>query len=103
LRVGDGLDTLPIDDHDETDHDEGEHDETEHEHGDADPHIWFDPTLVADAVPGIVDALVEVGIDRAALETCADAYLTELATLDTDIAAIVAALATDARLLVTNH
>lgn len=70
---------------------------------DSDPHIWFDPTIVAEAVPLIVESLADAGLDRTALDTCADAYLAELADLDTEVAEIVAPLPSEDRLLVTNH
>lgn len=90
-------------DDDHEDHQDEEHDEEAHDHGGVDPHVWFDPTLVAEAVPAIVDALAETGIDRAALQTCADAYTDELDALDADVATIVEPLPADARVLVTNH
>ena len=98
LRVAEGLDPLHLGDeaHDDT---EG----VDHDHGDLDPHVWWDPTRVAAALPAIEDALVDAGLDRAALDTCVARYRDELATLDADVAAIVAPLPTDRRLLVTNH
>ena len=129
LRVGDGLDPLPADDdHEDDDHDDDEssdndhedHDDDEadddhdhedhddqddddHDHGAFDPHVWWDPTRMAAAVPLIADALADVGIDRAALDECADRYIDELTTLDADVAAIVAPLPAGERVLVTNH
>lgn len=99
LRVGDGLDTIPIGEggHDDEHEDEGD------DHGGADPHVWWDPTLVADAVPVIVDALADIGIERRALDACAERYLAELSELDDEIAAIVAGLPVERRILVTNH
>jgi zinc/manganese transport system substrate-binding protein len=98
LRVGDELDPLPIADlHADHDADDG------HDHGDSDPHIWFDPVRVSAAVPVIAAALADAGIDPVALDACAAAYQTELTQLDDDVAAIVAPLAVDRRILVTNH
>ncbi len=104
LRVGDGLDPLPAgeESHDD-DHESETHEDDDHDHGDFDPHVWWDPTRVALAVPLIADALADAGIDRAALDVCADAYLDGLNALDTDVAAIVAPLSSDQRVLVTNH
>jgi len=115
LRVADELDPLPIADghddhvdHDAADHDEADHDEAHvaddgHDHGDSDPHVWFDPVRVSAAVPVITDALAATGLDRAALDACADSYQAELASLDADVAAIVEPLTADRRILVTSH
>ena len=96
LRVGEGLDPVPVGD---ASHD----DDHEDDHGDEDPHVWWDPTRVAAAVPLIADSLVDVGLDPARVGACADRYVDELARLDDDVQAIVAALPTDERILVTNH
>jgi ABC-type Zn uptake system ZnuABC Zn-binding protein ZnuA len=117
LRVGDQLDPIPTnaashnddahsddahsDDDDHSDED-GDHDH-DHDHGDADPHVWWDPTRIAAAAPLIADALAEVGVDRAALDACVARYVDELNALDGDIAALVAPLPADQRILVTNH
>ena len=113
LRVGDELDPLPAgdashdDDHesdeDQEDHESDEDYESDEDHGDFDPHVWWDPTRVAAAVPLIADALADAGIDRAALDACADSYIDELNALDTEVTSIVAPLPTDQRTLVTNH
>lgn len=98
LRVADGLDPLALGD---DGHDDAEgHD---HDHGDFDPHVWWDPTRVSAALPIIEGALADAGLDRAALDACVARYQGELAALDTDVAAIVAPLPSDRRLLVTNH
>lgn len=126
LRVGDGLATIEMgeygdedhadDDHndeahaDEEDHadeehaDEEEHaDDEEHGHDGADPHVWWDPTRVAEALPAIAEALVAAGLDEAEVDACAERYGAELAALDDEIEATVTPLPVDDRLLVTNH
>ncbi len=116
LRVGDGLDPIPTsaashDDHDGDDHDhdhDGEESTDEdhgddHDHGDTDPHVWWDPTRIAAAVPLIADALADAGVDRGALDECAARYLDELTALDDEVSAMVAPLPADQRILVTNH
>ena len=100
LRVGDGLDTIPAAGHDAEDHDD-ESDGDDHD-GD-DPHVWWDPTRIAAAVPTIADALADAGIDRTALDACVADYLDQLATLDDEVMAIVGPLPVAQRLLVTNH
>ena len=106
LRVGDGLDTIPAAGHDDEDHDdEADDHETDDEHGHDgdDPHVWWDPTRIAAAVPAIADALADAGIDRTALDACVADYLDQLATLDDEVMAIVEPLPVAQRLLVTNH
>ena len=106
LRVGDGLDPLSVGDegHDDNGHDnESEKAADDHDHGDFDPHVWWDPTRMAAAVPLIADALGDVGVDRAALDVCAAQYIRELTSLDADITAVVAPLLPEQRILVTNH
>ncbi len=109
LPVGNELDPIPAgggshdDDHD-TGTDDGQDEEDQgDEHGGEDPHVWWDPTRIAAAVPLIADALAEAGVDRAALDICAARYVDELNALDDEIAALVAPLAPDERILVTNH
>jgi zinc/manganese transport system substrate-binding protein len=102
LRIGEELDPLPVGDS-EHDTDTDADTDTDHGHGGDDPHVWWDPTRVATAVPVIADALVEVGLDRERVDVCAARYVDELARLDDDVAAIVATLPTDERILVTNH
>lgn len=92
VRVGDHVDTLPIMSRDNGD-----------TSGAQNPHIWFDPTRVAQALPAIADALVGAGVDRAALDACVTDYTARLTALDAEVAAIVAPLPVDQRLLVTNH
>ena len=65
--------------------------------------MWWDPARVAVAVPIIADALVDVGLDRERVDACAERYIDDLAALDDDVAAIVATLPADERILVTNH
>ncbi|MYH71407.1 MAG: zinc ABC transporter substrate-binding protein, partial [Acidimicrobiia bacterium] len=97
-------------DHDEEeghDHDEEEgHDDHDHAHahGSEDPHVWFDPIRVADALPALSQALAaQAGLDAAALDECVAAYRSELTALDAEVEAILAPLHPEDRLLVTNH
>ncbi|WP_419928769.1 metal ABC transporter substrate-binding protein [Candidatus Poriferisocius sp.] len=104
-------------DHDEDDHDEDDHDEDDHDdhaeddghghahaHGSDDPHVWFDPIRVADALPALSQALAtQAGLDAAALDECVAAYRGELIALDAEVDAILSPLHPEDRLLVTNH
>lgn len=69
----------------------------------ADPHVWFDPTRVADAVPALGDALVGAGADRVTVDRCVTAAQSDLAGLDDELAATLSVIALEERLLVTNH
>ncbi|MDH3706124.1 MAG: metal ABC transporter substrate-binding protein, partial [Acidimicrobiia bacterium] len=88
----------------DVDHDDEDagHDD-EHDQG-ADPHVWLDPTRVRDAIGPLVDEMVATaGLDRAEVDACAAAYRSELDTLDAEVAAILDAVPTERRALVTNH
>ena len=123
FEVAEAVDTIPYsfgsghDDHEGHDHDEhsdeedhDEHDDHEghdhhgHDHSGGDPHVWFDPHRVAEALPDLVRVLnTEAGIDAAELQACADIYQAELEAVDAEIAASVAQLPAENRKLVTNH
>ncbi|MCY4036104.1 MAG: metal ABC transporter substrate-binding protein [bacterium] len=99
-------------DHDHEDHEEEGHDDHDdheghdhgHHHSGADPHVWFDPVRVADALPALSEALAaQAGLDAAALDECTAAYRGELTALDAEVEQILAPLAPQDRLLVTNH
>jgi zinc/manganese transport system substrate-binding protein len=68
-----------------------------------DPHVWFDPTRVRAAVPALGDALIDAGGDRGRIEGCVANVEDELADLDAEIEATLAAVPAERRLLVTNH
>jgi zinc/manganese transport system substrate-binding protein len=69
----------------------------------ADPHVWQDPTLVADGLDALAAALVETGRDKATIDACASAYRSELLELDTEIEQILSVVPPERRLLVTSH
>ncbi|MCY3578527.1 MAG: metal ABC transporter substrate-binding protein [bacterium] len=98
------------DDHEGHDHDEDDHEDDHddhghaHAHGSEDPHIWFDPIRVADALPALSQALAaQAGLDGTALAECVAAYRSELIALDAEVDGILAPLHSEDRLLVTNH
>lgn len=111
LRVGDDLDPIPTtagshegDDHEGEDATvEDDAAQEDHDHGDEDPHVWWDPDRIAMAVPLIAAELVAAGLDREQVDVCADQYVDDLARLDDELVTLVATLPVDQRLLVTNH
>lgn len=104
FAVGEHVETIPFADHGAEDHAADEdHGDEAHEHEGADPHIWFDPTRIAAALPALADALVAAGADEAPIAECAAAYATELDELDAEIEATLASIPEQARVLVTNH
>ena len=70
---------------------------------DPDPHVWLDPTRVADALPALGTALVDAGAVEAVIDECVTTAQAELAALDEELAATFATIPADRRLLVTNH
>ena len=112
FEFADGMDTIPFSfegaQHGEEE-DEGE-DEEEDGGGDeghgsgGDPHVWFDPHRVSQALPALARVLTtEVGLDAAAINACLASYLAELEAVDAEIAAKVEQLPAESRKLVTNH
>ena len=103
------------DEHDEDEHDEDEHDEDEdehgheedehgHAHGEFDPHVWMDPTLVAVWAEEIAEALAGVDAEHGAdYAERAEALAGELHALDAWVRERVAAVPRDRRILVTDH
>ncbi|MGD9792447.1 MAG: metal ABC transporter substrate-binding protein [Acidimicrobiia bacterium] len=111
VTASDGIATMTgTDEHGEEEHaaeDEhaAEHDhaaEDEHDHGGLDPHVWHDPANAKIMVTNIAKAFMAADPANATTyQANLDAYLAELTTLDTDIAAQLSKLAN--RKLVTNH
>lgn len=91
-------------DHDEHDHGDAEKDAShdEHDHGEEDPHFWFDPLRMADAVDLLATALADVrpDVDWTARAT---AQRVELEALDAEVSALLATIPAERRRLVTNH
>ncbi len=98
------------DDHDDGDaddedgHDEdGDEEDGHHEDGGADPHIWLDLQKVANALPAVADALIDVGADPDTVNRCLAEYRQEMVDADAMILGIVEAVPDERRALVTNH
>jgi zinc/manganese transport system substrate-binding protein len=70
---------------------------------DGDPHLWQDPLRVITALDAIESAVVASGRDAATIGECTEAYRAELTALDEDLAATLAAVPPERRVLVTNH
>ena len=114
FEFADGMDTIPFSfegarhsaeegDDEYEGHDEDE-EEGEGHGGGGDPHVWFDPHRVSEALPGLARMLTtEVGLDAAAIDACLASYLAELEAVDAEIAAKVEQLPAESRKLVTNH
>ncbi len=115
------------DDHDEDEHEEGEeHEEEEHEedehghddeeeheqddhghahdHGDEDPHFWFDTELAAAAIEAIAEELSHLSPGSAdVFSDRLDSYLAEIEEADAEVRALLEDLTDSQRLLVTFH
>ena len=92
--------------HEEDDHGHEEDDHGHHGHGHSgdDPHVWFDPIRVANALPALSQALAtHAGLSAEALDECVAAYRSELIALDAEVEEILAPLHPEDRLLITNH
>jgi zinc/manganese transport system substrate-binding protein len=69
-----------------------------------DPHVWMDPSRIADATPAIADALAEADpANAAAYRRRAKTYAEELRGIDESIAEQVETVPADDRKLVTSH
>ena len=91
-------------DHDEDEAHEDEDDHAGHQHSGDDPHVWFDPHRVSEALPALASALTtDAGLDPAAIEACLTSYQAELEAVDAEVAAKVEQLPVESRKLVTNH
>ncbi|SEA94670.1 metal ABC transporter solute-binding protein, Zn/Mn family [Rubrimonas cliftonensis] len=96
--ASDGVDVLMVEGDAAHGHSHG------HEHGDVDPHAWQSVPAVSAYLANIADALIDADPDGAeAYAASRDAYLEELAALEAEIAAAVAALPPGRRVVVTSH
>ena len=72
--------------------------------GSDDPHVWFDPIRVSEALPELADELVRsAGLDPREVASCLNEYRTVLIELDAEIVELTAGIAPELRNLVTNH
>ncbi len=98
---------LPAEGHDhEDDHEDGSEDDHKdglHDHHGDDPHIWFDFNIVRSLVSSLETQLAEVATNTDELEDCADDYIAQLYETEDIVAATLASVPEDRRLLVTQH
>lgn len=74
------------DEHEHKDHDEHEEEHHDHEHGEWDPHVWLDPQRAQQIVETIASELSDIAPMHAEqFTTNANAYVSELRTLDQDM------------------
>jgi ABC-type Zn uptake system ZnuABC Zn-binding protein ZnuA len=78
--------------------------DTQSHAGSTDPHVWMDPRLAITMVENIRDGLADAQPERAPADAArADAYITEIRRLDTDIARQIATVPQSKRRIVTDH
>lgn len=85
---------------DEDDHEDHDHD---HDHAGGDPHIWFDFNFARSFVDTLETRLAPAVADAEELAACADGYIAELQETEDAVAAALASVPQDRRLLVTQH
>ena len=94
------------DDHghdDEDDHEQDDHGHA-HDHGDEDPHFWFDADLAAVAIEAIAEELSH--LNPGAADTFSDRldlYLAQIEEADAEVRALLEGVTDTQRLLVTFH
>jgi ABC-type Zn uptake system ZnuABC Zn-binding protein ZnuA len=99
IEASTGLEPHQMEEHaDEAESGEG------HEHEAGDPHMWLDPNLVIAYVENIRDGFIQVDSEGTDMyQANADAYITQLKSLDMWIVEQVNMIPVERRLLVTNH
>lgn len=108
LRVAEDLDPIGFagdHDHEEEDDDGEDHaDEDDGDDGALDPHVWFDPVRMADAVTVIGERVAEVTPERAdEVRRNAEDYREQVLALHDRVAGILDGIPPERRQLVTNH
>jgi zinc/manganese transport system substrate-binding protein len=110
IVLTEGFELLPFEGHEhehegEDMHHGGEGDkEGEHEHGEFDPHVWHDVSLVMKMVERIRDALIEADSANAESYTLQTSlYIAELGLLDGELLLAVDEIPEARRVLITTH
>jgi len=95
------IEAIPLgEDHDDEHADEDD----EHEHGEFDPHVWWNPLNVATWADEVAEELARLDPENGAVyEANAAAYRQELVALDEWIKEQVAQIPAENRILVTDH
>lgn len=70
---------------------------------DDDPHIWQDPTLVAQALDAISAVAVAIDRDPTEIARCTNEFRAELLALDVEISELLAPIPAQQRVMVTSH
>ena len=91
------------DEHENELEDRDEHDDHDHDHAGGDPHIWFDFNFARSFVNTMKTRLAPAVADAEELAACADSYIAELQETEDAVAAALASVPQDRRLLVTQH
>jgi zinc/manganese transport system substrate-binding protein len=99
LEVAPLVDPIPFADHD---HEEEAHEDEARDHGDLDPHVWFDLARVDVAVGHIADRLGAVA-DSVDWDARAAEYSAELLGADEEASTILDVVTPEDRRMVTNH
>jgi zinc/manganese transport system substrate-binding protein len=108
LAAGDVIDTLAYsaaEPDTESGTESGAETDAEPATGADDPHFWTDPARMLDVVDALTAAIHENvdGVDSAAIDVSATAYIADLRTLDTEMTAAFETIPAESRNLVTNH
>ena len=83
-------------------HDHDGHDHGDHDHGDHDPHVWLDPTKLADIVTAVAEKLADIDPDNAGdYAANAEQLVDDLQALDETYATSLAEC--ESRDIVTSH
>jgi ABC-type Zn uptake system ZnuABC Zn-binding protein ZnuA len=100
VMVTDDVDTRPVSEEEHV-HEDEEHGDG---HGEVDPHVWHDVNNAIVMVKSIRDALSEADPENAeTYERNAEAYISELETLDADVWRRVESIPEEDRILFTSH
>lgn len=103
LSVGELVDPLPAAEvHADDAHSDEAHSEDAHDHGEFDPHIWYDMQRMATATQLIGDELAALtGND--AYATCGAEVAESITATETEVSALLTSVPEDKRVLVTDH
>jgi zinc/manganese transport system substrate-binding protein len=103
FEVAPELDPLPFAEHSEEEgHSEEEAAEEEHDHGSEDPHVWHDVTRAAKAT-GLIGAELTKATGNPDYAECGTLLQGELMTVNDEVAATLATVPEERRILVTDH